>query len=338
MKFFSVLKNIFAIPLAVIAAITFFMDAFPGSSLYRAVKNPIYPTGGDPWVTEHNGEYFYCFSKGNGVAVNKIKSIDALTEENAVQVYTAPQETSYSCNYWAPELHYINGEWYIYVAADDGDFDNHRMYVLKGTSQNPTDPFLLIGKISDATDKWAIDGTVLQLNGELFFVWSGWDGDENVEQNIYIAHMSDPCTIDGERIKLSSPVFDWERVGEPYVNEGPAVLQYEGRVYIVYSASGSWTNNYCLGMLTLTDTSNPLGLSSWQKSSEPVFKSKERVAYGPGHCSFAPASDGSIWMVYHANRKKNTGWSGRSVWIQPVEWNKNGSPDFGEPKRVVFVP
>ena len=58
------------------------------------------------------------------------------------------------------------------------------------------------------------DGTVLELNGELYFLWSGWEGDVNVAQNIYIAHMSDPCTIDSERVCLSTPTYSWEKRGE----------------------------------------------------------------------------------------------------------------------------
>ena len=45
---------------------------------------------------------------------------------------------------WAPELHYINGAFYIYVAmtTPDGNNANHRMYVLKGRSTtDPTQPF-----------------------------------------------------------------------------------------------------------------------------------------------------------------------------------------------------
>ena len=44
---------------------------------------------------------------------------------------------------WAPELHYINGRFYIYVAmAQNGDNASHRMYVLQGTSTtDPLRPF-----------------------------------------------------------------------------------------------------------------------------------------------------------------------------------------------------
>lgn len=307
-------------------------------AIYETVKNPVYRTGNDPWVVEHNGKYYYCYSAGNGVCVAEVPSIHQISEENAKVVYRAPEGTAFSHEWWAPELHYIQGEWYIYVAADDGNNDNHRMYVLRGTSQDPTKAFRMLGQITDPSNKWAIDGTVLQWKGELYFIWSGWEGDENFAQNIYIAHMSDPRTIDSERVMLSTPSFAWEKNGGPcYINEGPAVLIHGDDVFIVYSGSGSWTDDYCLGTLTLTGD-NLLKRSSWKKSQISVFRKAIDVAYGPGHCSFTTAVDGSIWMVYHANLVAGTGWSGRSVWIAPITFRDDGTPIFGKPQKQVEFP
>ena len=255
---------------------------------YKPVQNPVAPTGADPWVVRHGDKYYYCYASYvwffGGVAVAELDSLADIGKAEGKQVYTGPTDpaTEYSFEHWAPELHYINGEWYIYVAADDGNNETHRMYVLKGTSQDPTEPFEFVGKITDPSDKWAIDGTVLQLNGELYFIWSGWEGDVNVAQNIYIAHMSDPCTIDSERVCLSVPEYAWEKSGQPYVNEGPAVLQHDGKTFVAYSASGSWTDDYCLGLLTLVGD-DPLNPEHWEKSKTAVFRKRNGIAYGPGH-------------------------------------------------------
>ena len=304
--------------------------------IYEAVQNPIHDGGGDPWVVEREGSYYYCYSAGNGVCVAAVPSVHQLSQTGQ-RVYTAPEGTMYSKEYWAPELHYLNGEWYIYVAADDGDNYKHRMYVLKGTTQDPTDPFEMVGQITDPTNKWAIDGTILELGGELYFIWSGWEGDVNVAQHLYIAHMSDPCTIDSERVMLSTPEYAWEKNGEPLINEGPAVLQHGGKTFLVYSASGSWTDFYCLGMLTLTGD-DPLDPTHWEKEKRPVFQRRVGTCYGPGHCSFTTALDGSVWMIYHGNLKSGTGWQGRSVWIAPVTFDEDGEPDFGKPEKEVQFP
>ena len=132
-------------------------------------KNPVAPSGADPWVIRDpdTGRYYYCYSGGNGVCVNEITDLAHITAEGGTKVYTAPENTMYSAEYWAPELHKIDGKWYIYVAADDGDNFNHRMYVLECTGDKPTDKFNMVGKITDPTDKWAIDGTVARIDGEL---------------------------------------------------------------------------------------------------------------------------------------------------------------------------
>lgn len=304
--------------------------------IYETVQNPIHDGGADPWVVAWKNSYYYCYSTGNGVAVAKNSSLHQL-RPNGKKVYVAPSNTAYSAEYWAPELHYIRGEWYIYVAADDGNNDNHRMYVLKGTSQDPMARFEMVGQITDPSNKWAIDGTVMEIAGELYFVWSGWKGNTNVAQNIYIAHMSDPCTIDSERVCLSTPTYTWEKQGKPYVNEGPTALSHDGKTFLVYSASGSWTDNYCLGMLTLTGD-DPMNPDHWAKESQPVFQMKQGVCYGPGHCSFSTAVDGSVWMIYHGNLVSGSGWGGRSVWISPVTFDEAGKPNFGSPASEVQFP
>ena len=44
------------------------------------------------------------------------------------------------------------------------------------------------------------DGAVIQKDdGSLYFVWSGWPGTTDGQQNLYIAPMSNPYTISGER-------------------------------------------------------------------------------------------------------------------------------------------
>ncbi len=293
--------------------------------------NPIAETGNDPWVIYHEGYYYYCYSGHGGICVERFENLYDLESDEYNKVWQPPEGEAYSKELWAPELHYLNGEWYIYVACDDGDNKNHRMYVLKGTSQDPTDRFEFMGKIYDGTDRWAIDGTVMQYNGKMYFIWSGWTGSQNVRQNLYIAEMSDPCTISGDRVRISTPELEWEKLGgTPHINEGPVAIEHNGTVHIVYSASGSWCDDYCLGLLTLTGE-DPLDENAWRKLERPIL-SKSDTVFGPGHCSFTTSPDGSqTWVVYHANAVSGSGWSGRSVRMQLVTWDENNYPVIGEP-------
>jgi Predicted beta-xylosidase len=298
--------------------------------------NPIVPVSSsagsaDPSIVFKNGYYYYVKSlKDTSLVVAKAKRLEDIGSAPRVTVYTPPAGTVYSKELWAPELQYINGKWYIYFAADDGNNANHRMYVLEGNSQDPQGSYTFKGKITDSTNKWAIDGTVLQADDQsLYFVWSGWPGDVDGRQNIYIAPMSNPWTISGERVLISTPTESWELNGNPFINEGPEILKKDGKVFIVYSASGSWTDDYTLGMLTNTN-GNFLNAASWAKSG-PLF-SKVSTTFGPGHNSFTQSPDGTEdWIVYHATLKSGASWGNRSVRAQKFTWNPDGTPNFGTP-------
>ena len=296
--------------------------------------NPIVQAGQDPSVVQFNG-YYYLVQSINGATaleVTKSRTLTGLASGTRVTVWTRPSTTGpLCCNVWAPELQLLNGRFYIYFAADDGNNANHRMYVLESNSLDPQGSYTLRGKIAAPTDRWAIDGSVLQVGSSLYYLWSGWEGTRDGQQNLYIAPMSNPYTISGERVLLSAPTNSWERIGRPYVNEGPQPLLRNGKVFVVYSASGSWTDDYCLGMLTASATSNLLLASSWTKSPGCVF-SKRDTAYGPGHNSFTQSADGTEdWLVYHANPVSGGGWEGRNLRAQRFTWNTDGSPNFGTP-------
>jgi GH43 family beta-xylosidase len=313
----------------------------------RTFTNPLFPSGADPWIVRHNEYYYYCSSAENGIIIRRGKDINELRMSQPVRIWTAPEGTMWSREIWAPELHYLDGKWYIYFAADDGNNRNHRMYVIENPSAEPlSGSWTFRGKVSDKTDRWAIDGTPLRYRRKLYLVWSGWEGEANGQQNLYIAEMANPWTVSGERSLLSEPEFVWERVGDlnnpedvPHVNvnEGPAALVRNKRLFIVYSASGCWTDSYCLGMLTFTGRRNLLDTASWEKSREPVFRSKpEAGVYAPGHNSFFKSPDGrEDWIVYHANPSEGQGCGRhRSPRAQKFSWNPSGIPDFGEPVQT----
>ena len=303
----------------------------------RTFTNPVAPNGADPWVIAWQGAYYLCQSRrGTGVWVNRCTRLQDLGQDHWRKVWTPPAGTEYSKEIWAPELHRVNDRWYVYFAADDGDNAHHRMHVLEGTSQDPQDPFIYKARLAATTDRWAIDGTLLQMprrdtGTSLYFIWSGWEGTENVAQHLYIAPMSNPWTIKGERVRISSPELEWEKHGNPLINEGPEVLWHGDNLFLIYSASGSWGDDYCLGQLTWLggDVMNP---KSWSKKPQPVF-SRTTDVFGPGHGSFVKSRDGTEdWLVYHSAKRAGSGWD-RRINLQRFSWNEDadGSPNFGIP-------
>lgn len=293
------------------------------------IRNPIAPEGADPWVTYQEGFYYYCYSRNNKIWVTRAPKLQEAVQRRGKAIWEPPPGQPYSKELWAPELHFLNGKWYVYFAADDGRNENHRMYILESETEDALGKYIFRGKIAAPLDKWAIDGTVMVYEGQMYFIWSGWAGDENVQQNLYIAPMKNPTTISGNRVLISKPEYDWETVGNPLINEGPEVLRKDDRVFIIYSASGSWTDSYCLGQLTLAGE-NPLDPTGWKKRKTPVFAGTANVI-SPGHASFTKSPDGTEdWIVYHAAKYPGAKWN-RNVRMQRFAWDIEGNPSFGSP-------
>ena len=302
----------------------------------NSIVNPVAPEGHDPWVIQKDGTYYYLYSHEGSIWLHQHNQLQDAVQFAGQIIWTPPKNTEYSEEIWAPEIFFIDGYWYVYFAADDGDNANHRMFVLKSKTANPFSEYEFVGKLADVSDKWAIDGTVLQHQEKLYFIWSGWEGNENVQQNIYIAEMDSPTSIASHRVLISKPEYPWEKVGTPLVNEGPQTLKNAaGDVFIIYSASGSWTDSYALGQLRLSG-SDPLVAESWDKHPEAVFASTDKV-FSPGHASFTKSPDGTEdWIVYHTAKFKGAGWN-RDINMKEFTWDSQGNPIFGQPTEKGLV-
>lgn len=313
--------------------------------------NPVMERYPDPHAVLVDGTYYAARSlRGEKLELRRTKDLTDLANAEAKVVWTPPPNTDHSKHLWAPEIHKRGGAWYIYYAADDGNSDHHHMYVLENTSPDPFQgEFKMKARFkTDAQDCWAIDGTVFEHKGVMYFAWSGWPGPLKGEETacIYLAKMSNPWTLSSERVEISRPEHAWERnwknppewnktPGRPvFVNEGPAFIARGDKVFIAYSASGCWTPTYCLGLLTANADADLLSPASWTKSPEPVFQQEPSLSlYGTGHHSFITSPDGKEdWFFYHASVKPNEcGGSTRSARLQKLTWKHDGTPDFGKP-------
>jgi GH43 family beta-xylosidase len=280
-------------------------------------------------MIQHDGFYYYCESKNHqrSIRIRKSRTIAGIGQDPGLCVWKAPATGRNSQHVWAPELHLFGGKWFIYYAADDGRNETHRMWVLESEGDNPLGPYHCRGELK--TDGWAIDGTVLTADdGRMYFIWSGWPGEQDGQQNLYISHMKTPVALTGHRTLICTPDQPWERKTMA-ICEGPQVLQRDGKIFIIYSASASWTEHYCLGLLE-NSTGDLLDPQAWQKHGL-AFESTEDV-WGVGHCSFVKSLCGTEdWILYHAKSEKKHGWEDRDVHAKRFTWTNEGLPDFGKP-------
>jgi GH43 family beta-xylosidase len=287
--------------------------------------------GADPWITHHNGAYYMVSTSWTDViTVRTSPTLGGLATAPSVQVWRG-DAASRCCNIWAPELHYLNGRWYLYYVAGQNVSDynpTQRSHVLESAGSDPMGPYTYRGQLNSS---WMLDPTVATINGQLYLFGSTHNG----TQNIVAARMSNPYTVASSFRTVSTPTHDWERSGAP-VNEGPEILQRGGRTFLVYSASGCWTPDYKLGQLELTGT-DPASASSWTKKPSPLFqRSDGNGVYGPGHNGFFTSPDGAeSWIVYHANDAASDGCdNGRTARAQKFTWNADGTPNLGTPVRL----
>ena len=251
---------------------------------------------------------------------------------------------------WSPELHRLNSKWYLYFEADDGNTDNHQLYVLENGSDDPMKGDFQMKGVITTCDEWnfGLHPTSIVVRGQQYLLWSGWQHrrSDTETQCIYIARMLNPWTLDSERVMLSQPDREWERQWiDPdgqrsnypiFVNENPeAFLTADGRhVCVCYSASGIWTVYHVLGMLTASADADLLNPHSWTKSEEPLYigqTSRSDSIYGCSNISLAPTADGQgYWLFYESMSIDDDGGLHRDIRLRPLTWNSDGLPDFSK--------
>ncbi len=331
-------KNLF-FPLSVLTLLL--TGAGLASANEARFQSPIVKQRADPWIYRHSDGYYYFTAsvpEYDRIEIRRATTIQELGAAVPKVIWRKHSTGVMSANIWAPEIHFIAGKWYIYFAAArvDSVFD-HRVFVLENSAANPLEGnWVEKGQIKMNWESFSLDATTFEYKGVQYLIWGQRDPKIRGNSNLYIAPMSNPWTISGKQVMISKPEYDWEIIGF-WVNEGPAVIRKNGRIFISYSAS-STDYHYCMGLLATSVDSDLLDAKSWHKSPVPVFETNEKShQYGPGHNCFTVSPDGTEDIfVYHArNYKEITGDPlydpNRHTRVQKLGWNADGTPDFGVP-------
>lgn len=305
---------------------------------WREWWNPISQARVDPHVSLQPDGYYYLVSSGanfDHVEGRRARTIAGLSMTQPAVLWRDPSIAESGRAIWAPELHRIDGKWFVYLALGrGGDSPASYLGVLRNTAE---DPFLgaweLLGRLATHADTLALDPTTFHLRGSRYLVWTQIEPGR-VGSNVYIARMDSPASISGTPTMICQPEHPWERRGYG-VNEAPSVLIRNGSVFIAYTAGAS-VSERCLGMVVADSHADLLDPGSWSKSADPVFGgSVANGQLGPSHCSFTTTPDDAIdILVYQSCPVLNPGGTalGRvSLRAQAIAWRNKCMPEFGVP-------
>ena len=309
-----------------------------------AYNTPLIPQRADPYVYRGpDGAYYFTASVPayDRIVLRRASTVRGLADAEEKTIWLKHKTGPMSEHIWAPEIHLIDGNWYIYFAASEvDDCWKLRPYVLRCTGSDPmVDAWEELGMMQPAEgdefsfQDFSLDATVFAHKGEHYFVWAEKVSVGKKISNLYIAKMETPNRLATSQVLLTSPDYDWERVGF-WVNEGPAFLEHDGKIFMTYSASETG-GCYCMGMLSIDADADLLDPRAWKKERMPVLCSDpEKGIYGPGHNCFVKAEDGVTDLcVFHARPYDEIEGDplydpNRHAMLMPIRYDADGRPIF----------
>lgn len=303
-------------------------------------KNPLIEQRADPWIYRHtDGMYYFTASvpEYDRIEIRCAASIEELADAKAKTVWRRHETGVMGRHIWAPEIHFVDGKWYIHFAAGAAeDIWAIRMWVLENGSPNPLEgEWVEKGQVHPKWDSFSLDATTFEHRGKRYYIWAQSDPNIGPGTSLYISEMANPWTLTGPQVRISTPQYDWEVIGHR-VNEGPGVVKHDGRIFVTFSASAT-DANYCTGLLWIGEDAGLLDAKNWHKKTEPVLRSTpEAKIYGPGHNSFTTVTTAEgerDVMIYHARSYEKIDGDplydpNRHTRVLPFEWDDEGMPVF----------
>lgn len=216
---------------------------------------------------------------------------------------------------------------------------SHRTFLLRGppADQDPCEDVAThrwedLGHVSGMrTDQWSIDATFFNLDGALYMVYAGSPLGQSLatfhESRLFIVRMANPTQVaTAPPVEISRSEHRWEWEGDTGVNEGPEWLEAPDGSWkgIVYSAGGTWTQNYKMVLLQYLG-GDPQHPGSWRKGNKPFLVSARGYhgPFSPGHGNFVTLGDETL-AVFHATNSPTDGMENRIARCQRVAWTKDG--------------
>src|SRR5690625_398364 len=86
--------------------------------------NPLIEQRADPFIYKHTDGYYYftgSYPEYDRIVLRRAKAIKDLKNAEEVVIWHKYDEGIMSSHIWAPEIHFIDGKWYIHFAAGADD-------------------------------------------------------------------------------------------------------------------------------------------------------------------------------------------------------------------------
>jgi GH43 family beta-xylosidase len=257
----------------------------------------------DPFILYYDNKYYaYGTSDANGIVVYTSDDLHYWTKQSNLALH---KNNSYADRwFWAPEVYYLNGRFYMYYSADE--------HICMATSDSPLGPFVQDVQEPMLPDK-AIDNSLfIDDDGKayLFFV-RFTDGNA-----VWMAELEDDYkTIKTATMKLcfAASTSGWE-ADWGKINEGPFVVKHGGYYYLTYSANHYQSQNYGVGFAYTNNLS-----SGWSKNRENPILQKPNGLFGTGHHCLFRDKDNNLKMAFHAHKSAESV-NPRETYITSVEF------------------
>lgn len=308
-----------------------------------AISSPLVRQRADAQVFRHDDGHYYMTGsvpEYDRLVLRRSRTLAGLSAAEERVLWRHEASGPRSGFLWAPELHLIDGRWIMYFAAGPSgggqDVFRIRTYAVTCDGADPmTGNWSVLGEFQTPWDSFNLDSTVFTHRGTRYFAWAQQEPGIDTNSNLYIAPLATPLTLAAPPARLTVPTLDWEVRGYK-VNEGPAVIGRNGKLFMAYSASAT-DARYCLGLLSAESDADIMDPRAWTKSPEPVFTTcRETSVFGPGHNSFTVDEEGRDILVYHGRDYEAIEGDplfnpDRHTRAQRLYFDAQGNPDFGIP-------
>jgi arabinan endo-1,5-alpha-L-arabinosidase len=278
----------------------------PAGTQAQTYTNPVVtPVAADPDVIRAPDGTFYLYatqddwSDGRGEHYLPIFRSDDLVnwtfvkDAFALPLGARPSEWKSGAGfYWAPDISFRDGTYYLYYAASLWGDPNPCIGL--ATAEHPEGPWEDLGRAvfcsEDIGVENSIDPEVWDEDGTRTMVWGSGHG-------IYAVTLSEDGTeAVGEPVQLA---------GDTLYFEAPYITQREGYYYLFLSAGtcceGEWST-YTLYVGRSEDLTGPYLDSEGRDmltGGGDIILARNDVWAGPGHNTVVTDDEGVDWIIYH---------------------------------------